>query len=137
MLPSAPCQPPPWLFTSHDAWREAVVYQAGYLSVHPSTWGQADHRVWECLTPWTFPMLTPSPLTRDARAFISGPLPRYPDVLHEVGRGVGVGAPQRLRCAIHPTVLSCHCLPSSLPPPTMPSPGQVMHALMPRARTEE
>lgn len=26
MLPSAPCQPPPRLFTSHDAWREAVVY---------------------------------------------------------------------------------------------------------------
>lgn len=37
-----------------------------------------------------------------------------PDVLCEEVGGVGV-ATQRLRCAIHSTVLSCHCLPHPCP----------------------
>lgn len=31
------------------------------------------------------------------------------------GWGLSVGVPQRLRCTVHSTVLSCHCLSSSLP----------------------
>lgn len=43
--------------------------------------------------------------------------------------GAWVWSAQRLRCAIHSTVVSCHCLPPSCPLPTaIPSPGQVMHA---------
>lgn len=136
MLPSTPCQPLPWLFTSHEAWHEATVSQAGYLSVHPSAWGQADHRGHECLAPWTSPTLAPWPLTGDVRALVGGPLPRHPrcrsppDVLQERGWGVSVGAPPRLRCAsVRPTVLSCHCLPLSLS--LLPSPPALVRSRMP------
>lgn len=91
----------------------------------------------EAMSAWPrgLPMLAPWPLTGDVRTLISGPLPRYPkcrslpDVLHEGGWGMSVGASQRLRCTVHPTVLSCHCLPSSLP--LLPSSPALVRSRMP------
>lgn len=64
MLPSTPCQPLPWLFTS---------LMPGQLSVHLS-----DHRDCECLAPMDFPHALSLALVGDDGALISGPLPRYP-----------------------------------------------------------
>lgn len=97
------------------------MYQASYLSIYPSNWSQLITGTVSAWPTWTFPTLAPGPLVGDDGALISGSLPRYPkchslpDVLHRPGWGLSVGVPQRLRCTVHSTVLSCHCLSSSLP----------------------
>ncbi|MEJ1287920.1 CREB regulated transcription coactivator 1 [Cricetulus griseus] len=129
-----PCQPLPRLFTSHDAWLKATVYQAGYLSVHLSTWSQADHRGHECLAPWTSHArsLAPHWGCENPHQWSTSKIPKVSLTPRCAARG-GLGHERGSvpEAEVHrPPDCSQLSLPSFIPaPPTViPSPGQVTHA---------
>lgn len=122
MLPSTPCQPLPWLFTS---------LMPGQLSVHLS-----DHRDCECLAPMDFPHAL-------SLALVGVHFQDTQSVTHSrcAAQGVGPERGSAPEAEVHrPFNCSQLSLPLFIPAPPLPLPPVLVRSrmpTMPRAKTAE